>query len=211
MKIPHHVLLRQKVRGLLVLRRKLGLWRALSVGLELERRVGDGEPFARDLGEPSDAGEAWCREQIAPAIVLYGLLRERAGDRALEWTREVVLESAEVWMRHALGDLSIERWRSLDDAARMEFLASLTAQFRNMELADAAVAEDSAFFRVTACQFPRLCAEVGVPELAPVFCAVDAHFFGGVEKSIALDRPETLATGGEGCPFSLRWVGEPSA
>ena len=73
------------------------------------------------------------------------------------------------------------------------------------------VEEAAAFFRVTFCRFPRMCAEAGVPELAPVFCAVDAHFFGGVERSIALDRPETLAAGGGSCPFSLRWVGDPRA
>ena len=211
MSIPFHVLLRQKLRGLAVLRRHLGAWGALSVGLEVERLMGEGRPFGDSPEDELDPDESWCRAQIAPAIVLYGILQERDADRAMEWTRSVVLESASIWMRHALGDLSIARWRGLDEAGRRALLRARTSQFRNMELADVEVDEAAAFFRVTLCRFPKMCEQAGVPELAPVFCAVDAHFFGGVERSIALDRPETLATGGGSCPFSLRWVDDPGA
>jgi len=209
MEIPWHVIASQKWRGLAVLRRHLGWTRALRLGLELEKRLQRGMPFGEESSLSVDPDVRWSRAQIGPAIVLYNVLRESVeSERALEWTRAVVLESAEVWMRHALGDLNVDRWRQLDSAGRLQLLSSRTSRFRNMTLADVRVAEDSAFFRVTACRFPALCADAGVPELAPVFCEVDAHFFGGVEKSIRLERPETLATGGGGCPFSLAWVGD---
>ncbi len=51
-----------------------------------------------------------------------------------------------------------------------------------------------------------LCAAAGVPELAPVFCAGDAHFFGTVEPDVLLERPQMIAEGAETCRFRLYWA-----
>ena len=59
----------------------LGLWRALRLGVSLQRRVDRGEPFA-DLPPATDAREAGSRAQAGPAVLLYRLLRER-GRRAI--------------------------------------------------------------------------------------------------------------------------------
>ena len=56
--------------------------------------------------------------------------------------------------------------------------------------------------------FVRLCREAKVPELTPVFCAVDASYFGGVEPAVSLERPTTLAQGGPCCDFRLQFVDE---
>ena len=64
---------------------------------------------------------------------------------------------------------------------------------------------DRASFTVTSCTFPALCASAGMPEIATLFCEVDAHYFGGVDRDLALERPHTLAGGGPNCPFSFSW------
>ena len=59
-------------------------------------------------------------------------------------------------------------------------------------------------FTVTSCRFPAVRGG-GCPELAPVFCEVDARYFGTVEPDIVLTRPTRIAAGDPECAFTLSW------
>lgn len=194
--------------ALAVLGRRLGWLGALRVGVAVERARRRGEPFA-DLPPAGDAKEAGSRAQAGPAILLYRALRDRvSADDARAITGEAVSAGALVFLRASLGPLRRAALAALDDAGRRAFAADRADRFPNATLTWDEVSADRVAFTVHACRLVTLVAHAGHPELAPLFCAGDAAYFGAVEPGVVLDRPETLAGGGAACRFSLRFAPE---
>ncbi|MCA9538522.1 MAG: L-2-amino-thiazoline-4-carboxylic acid hydrolase [Myxococcales bacterium] len=191
-----------------ILRRHLGWWKAISVGWAVSRREGRGEPF-HDLPAAEDERETQSRAQIGPAILLFSELSERLGDGpALRITAEVVEIGAHVFLNSVIGRLDRATLDALDDEARDRFVREKLSRFPNATVRIEHVGAREVRFTVMSCRFVRLCRDAGVPELAPLFCAGDASFFGGVEPDVVLLRDETLAAGGRCCPFTLRFRDE---
>jgi hypothetical protein len=209
MRIPFRVVWAQSWIGVRILANHLGWWRAIRLGLSADRAVRRGEPFEM-LSPPSNEKEAMSRSQIAPAIVLYRYLKAQAGVDAMAVLRDVVLKSTVPWMRFAIGIIDRQRYLEASPGERRNMLEERTTRFFNMEIDGIEAEKDFAFFQVKSCSFPGLCAEAGVPEIAPIFCEVDAYFFGGVQRDLVLERPTTLAEGGDGCPFRFHWAPEGS-
>jgi hypothetical protein len=205
--IPWRIKFQQDWLGAQVLFGELGIRVTLGLLPELKRRERQGAPWM-GLGEPSSEAEKWSREQIGPAIALYQVLRDREVANPLDVIRKVILGSTVPWMKWAIGTISPVHYRAMTPGERLAWIEGKTSGFFNMELTDLAAHEEGASFRVVKCFFPGLCAQAGVPEMAPLFCEVDAMYFGGVQKGIELDRKETLAQGGTHCGFAFRWTGE---
>lgn len=189
-----------------VLLRELGIWRTLRVGPAVRAAVSRGEPFA-SLPAAADEREVLSREQIAGAIVLYRLLLPLVPqERAIAITQDVVVAAGAHFLRETLGTISQAEIASMSEEQRGEFARTRGARFFNATMRWDEISESHVRFTVTHCHFPILCAQVGVPELSPVFCAVDAHFFGNVEKGVVLERPDTIARGASACGFSLAFA-----
>lgn len=189
-----------------ILLREIGVMNALRVGRAIRRQERAGEPFAA-LDPAVDERERQSRAQIGPAILLYQQLAPLFGTaRALQVTELVVVEAALDFLRHTIGPLRREQLAAMGPAQLEAFSQGVGDRFFNATVQWEKMDADGVDFTVTACQFPRLCAAVGVPELAPVFCKGDERFFGEVESDVVLIRPQTIATGGANCPFSLRFA-----
>ncbi|MDP7034015.1 MAG: L-2-amino-thiazoline-4-carboxylic acid hydrolase [Planctomycetota bacterium] len=198
---PWNVLLKIRWIAFKGLIRGLGLWGAIHVGWKVECAERRGEPW-EEMEPPSSPEEAASREQAGGAILLYRELCRRIGDeQALALTRTIILDSSVPWMRYAVGSLDAVQYRKLSAEGRKSLVQEKSRSFFNMTIDSIHAEEDGAGFVVRHCRFPELCQAVGVPQLAPLFCEVDAHYFGGVEPSLVLSREETLATGGKCCPF----------
>ena len=191
--------------ALSILRRHLGLWTALRVGINVERRVKAGDPF-KALPPATDDKERGSREQLGPALVLFEVLCGRvSSDTARTITAEVVEIGAHIFLRQSIGTLDLAHLSTLDEAERRAYVEARMARFPNADARIDFVEPDRVGFTVTSCRFVRLCREVGLPDLAPIFCAGDASYFGGIEPDVQLIRPQTLAAGGSCCPFELRY------
>lgn len=194
--------------GAPVLVRELGVWRAVKTGKKVRKRLRAGEPFAH-LPPPADEADAMSRAQIGRAIVLYRVLAEREGRAtALRVTENVVAEAACRFLGEQLGSLSRETVESVPVSRRRAWIEAKGARFFNATIAWDRVDTAGVDFRVTACRFPPLCVAAGVPELAPIFCAGDAAYFGTVEPNVTLERPHTIAEGAATCCFRLRYASE---
>jgi hypothetical protein len=185
--------------------RRIGLWRALGVGLRVSRAQSRGEPFA-EFPPAEDDRERGTRTQAAGAILLYRALRDAGVAEAIDVVSDAVEAGALVFLGRTLGPIRRAELSSLDDAARDAWVRDRAGRFPNATMVFEQVDAEAVRFRVSACRFVSLCAEVGHPELAPLFCRGDATFFGGVEPNVRLERPHTLAEGGPDCPFGLVWV-----
>jgi hypothetical protein len=187
---------RTKLVALGILKRELGLGRALRAGMAAER---GGDPFA-DEGPPDCEEERLSRGQIGPAIQLYRALEGMVGrDEALRITGRVVHEAAVIFLGHTVGRLDPARWAGLDDEARRALVEAIQARFFNATADIEDVTATGFVMRVRSCRFVRLCAAAGCPEVAPLFCAGDLAFFNA--GPVRLERPGTLAEGAADCEF----------
>ncbi len=191
-----------------VLMRRLGVWRALRVGLGVRRGVARGEPFGA-LPPPQTPKDADSRAQLGPAIVLYRLLVQAGHPDPRGVVGEVVHDGALAFLGHTLGPLRRADLAAMDADTRHAWLTAMGDRFPNATVTWARTGPEQVHFRVTACRFVSLCHALGEPDLAPLFCAGDATFFGTVEPDVQLTRPHTLAEGGPDCPFTLRWKDGP--
>ncbi len=189
-----------------ILLKELGVLGALRVGRRIRRRMKRGEPFA-EMPPPQGDDERLSREQIGPAVLLYQeLQRVTSQAESMRITEEVVVEAGILFLRDTLGPLRRADLEQLDEAGREQFAKERGARFFNATMRWDEIGDDRVRFTVTACRFPRLCADCGVPELAPVFCRADARYFGTVEPDVTLTRPHTIAEGATECPFALQWA-----
>jgi len=189
-----------------VLRKRLGLWSALALAWRAERRTKAGHPF-ENLPTSDDPKEIASREQIGPALVIYQELTKRMDEEAAyAIVAELVEAAAHVFLRDTIGPLNRRDLVVLAPDEKVTFLEERLDRFPNTTTRVDSVGDTEVNFTVTRCSFVRLCREVGLPGLAPMFCAVDASYFGNVEPGLELVRPTTIASGGDSCPFSLRFT-----
>jgi predicted ArsR family transcriptional regulator len=194
--------------ALRTLRRHLGLFRAIRLGVQIRARVARGAPFE---GFPlaTDDKERGSRAQLGPAIVLYRLLREQGCEAARQVVADVVHDGALAFLASAVGPIEQKTLQALSSREREQYLSAIGDRFPNATLRFEKTDSDAVQFRVTSCRFVSLCRELGEPDLAPIFCAGDATYFGHVEPGVSLHRPETLAAGDDSCLFSLTWSSPP--
>lgn len=165
------------------------------------------DPFAA-LGPPIDDAERFTRRQLAPVLALDAALRDDAGlspTRARALLLEVVSRSGAEFLRSKLSLPDAARWATLTDPQRRALAEGMLARFPNATSALTHITADGLRFEVRSCWFAALARRMDQPELAALFCAADARFFGDPAVGVALERPELLATGGACCDFRLRY------
>ena len=124
---------------------------------------------------------------------------------ALELLREIVLEGTVYFLAFAIGDLKREELMALSESEREAFVKGIAPRFFNATVRWDELSEERLHLTITECLFPGLCEEGGAPEVAPLLCEGDAVYFGETLGTVELIRPKTLASGGDCCPFELRW------
>ncbi len=194
--MPLFLDLRMQLAALKALAGELGWARAVKLGLAGERAP---DPFAGFPPPETDADRA-SRDQIRPALRLYGVLRAQLGDdEALRIAEAAVVPATLAWLDGVIGRLDLIPYRDADEAGRRRWAEQLMAPFPNADSQVVEAADTQLVVGITRCRFVELCAAAGVPELAPVFCAGDLVYFS--QGDIELERPSTLADGGEQCEF----------
>ena len=66
---------------------------ALRIGTRMKARLKAGEPW-ENLEAPASEAEAWSREQIAPAVLLYDELRLHGVSDSVQAVQTIVVRSA---------------------------------------------------------------------------------------------------------------------
>lgn len=167
------------------------------------RRLAFERPF-RDLGRARDRRERLSRKQVLGAILLYRELCARVGrDRALDICGQVIEAGAVVHLRKTLGHINGDTLAQLPSPVRTQRVHGWMKRFFTATAEVNEVTATQVRFTVHACALVRLATATGHPELAPAFCRGDARYFASLSPPVHLDRPTTLAAGGESCPFTL--------
>ncbi len=196
-----------QLKAVAILRRGLGTGRLLRL---LPKILRGKDPFAA-LPAPKDEAERASREQLRGAVQLYLALRGLLpDDEALALTKEVVIAATLEFLSAVLPRFDRAAYTALGDE-RESYLEKVTRPFVNSEREFHDVSAERFEMRVTACHFHRLCVELGLPELAPVFCAGDLEYFADPGRPVALTRETTLAADGVPCRFVFEWREAPGA
>ena len=190
--------------GLRVIWRRLGLRAGGALILEVALRSLFGAPF-RKLPRAQSPQEKRSRAQLAPAVLVYqGLSRRRSKAEAFALSGEVVREGGRVFLRRLLRGLDLQALNAQPRAARIDALRARLSAIPNAEFTLHIDEAERLHFTVHRCHFAELCARLGLPELAPLFCAVDGYFFSEDLSEVDFERAETIAEGGACCPFILK-------
>lgn len=177
-----------------LLRRHLGVARAALLLGRLLAHKARGEPFAH-LGKPTDQRDRLSRRQCADVILLDRLLTPALGpEQTRAILRQIVVEGGVRFLDQMVPDLSPEQLR--DQAS------SLAGRFFNAE-GTVRAGDDGVSFDVSRCRFVELTRAADASHLAPLFCEVDASFF-GQHRPIKLERTRTLASDGKPCDFRFK-------
>ena len=187
------------------LRRVFGRFETAEVLGEVAWRNATGRPF-RGVEAPRDPREAATRKELAPAVNLYHVLRERLGPRqAYQIARRVILNTSLLHLRATYPDFGESSFLNLVGGGAEEASSRLATDFPFADTEVVEISRDRAYFDVTACRIPRVLDQVGASELAPVFCEVDELYFRIYEPAVALERKETILGGGSRCTFRRTW------
>lgn len=194
--------------ALRLLIKELGLFRALKVGLLLKWRTLTRNPFApmNKLKKPS-TNETLSERQMAPLILGADILREM-GLSPLEI--RTLLEKLSRTVATAFLKFNIPIIRRVDfsstsHADKVAILTGLTGKFFNAEAELSVDTDDNFSFTVNRCHFARYAEELGLGELATLFCEADESFFVDYQPDVAFARTHTLTGDGLPCDFRFRW------
>lgn len=194
-----------KFAGIPVLLNRLSIVEAITVAWRIERAAFRGEPW-NDLDPPKDEKERLSREQIAPAILLYReLLKTHTQEDAIDIVLQTAIAGGVKFLKSSIGIIQRDDIARKSDDELATWTRETADKFFNADIVFDQVDREAVAFTVSRCRFPELCRAVGVPELAPVFCATDEAFFGKVQPGVTLTREETIASGGAKCGFHLAW------
>jgi hypothetical protein len=165
-----------------------------------------GEPF-RTFPKATEEGDIFSRKQIGPAIVLYKALRKLySEERALQISESIIIDSTLIFLRQAIGAINRTRVEAMNEPERQSWLSQIAAQFLNATIRWNRIGLSDLSFTITHCYFPKMCADAGVAELAPIFCKGDAVYFGEEQEGVSLNRPHTIALGSQDCLFEMKLV-----
>ena len=150
--------------------------------------------------------ERFSRHQLKPVVNLYETLCPILGQqKTLEFLKSLVSQSGAQFVAYNIPLIDANTWHSLAPESKEQHTTQIIRQFFN---AEGQVVEHPLFdfsFDVKVCHFVQLTAQLGRPELAPLFCAADGAFFNQEEVPIALYREHTLAKGDSCCSFRFRF------
>ncbi|MCA9688907.1 MAG: L-2-amino-thiazoline-4-carboxylic acid hydrolase [Myxococcales bacterium] len=206
---------------LLVFRRALGRRLRRTPGVRARALVAAARGRAVALVE-ANAGRVVDRPsashlRVCAAVAgAYMALRTELHDDAAAFAivREVWLGAAAgppAWLMRWLPWLTRDPFRFTVKVSKTKQTAYYGISFRRRVEQD----DDDAYrMTVTECFYQRFFVDLGVPELAPMFCEKDFDWAGAIDPrrhGFAFARPTTLAAGGDGCRFEMRRVARAGA
>lgn len=183
-----------------------GLLSAVRITTKLKFRVWFANPFQEiNLEKQPTAEERASQHQMAPAIVLYDLLKEMglSEEQAIADLQSLIITVATEFLKFNVPIIKQSDYVNTDKNQRMKYFKVITSRFFNAEGELSQTGDSQMNFKVNKCQFARYSRDLGYPQLAKVFCSADKHFFDLYQPNIEFGRTVTLAEHQTPCDFSF--------
>ncbi|MBV9948254.1 MAG: L-2-amino-thiazoline-4-carboxylic acid hydrolase [Myxococcales bacterium] len=152
---------------------------------------------------PSTSPEVLAYTALLIAMYRALAAAARSPHEALEWVRETQNATTDFLRRNvrAALDAADDALALMRDASKEKEETWFGAAFRFERVVDDA---NAYHLEVLACEFVRLAAAEGVPELGPLFCEWDVAWIDAIDPKrhrLAFVRPTTIAGGCDRCRF----------
>ncbi|MDP7038085.1 MAG: L-2-amino-thiazoline-4-carboxylic acid hydrolase [Myxococcota bacterium] len=153
------------------------------------------------------AEEKLSQKQMLPAVLLYKILIEldHGPDQAHKFVAHLVQTLAFSFLKFTIPIINRKRVENLPLPNQLKILTSITKRFFNAQGKAEMNSKDRFSFTVSKCSFAQYSTTLGVPELAPIFCASDKAYFDTCQTDITLERTTTLAEDHKPCDFVFHW------
>lgn len=167
------------------------------------------DPLRRLTASPrwSPEAEALVRHQLRAAVRLDDATRKALREPAWPEARrralllEVIAATGARFIEHNVPFPTRQSWGDASHSERTGFMEALRGRLFNAHFDAAGVTASAVGFDVSACRFVELCAELGRPHLAAMFCEADSRFFAQHTDLIELKRTRTQARDAVPCDF----------
>jgi|GEM_PF-2896881 len=188
------------------LSKKYGVKKALNIALRLKLIVLLNNPFKQlnQQRKPSAAEKA-SQHQIAPAFILYDLLRASGipEEQAISDLQELIIVVATEFLKFNVPIIQQVDYLERNDQQRMHYFKKITDRFFNAQGKLSKSDNNQMIFTVNKCLFAQYSNQLGYSQLAKVFCSADKHFFDQHQPNIKFNRSITLAEHNMPCDFSF--------
>ncbi len=183
--------------------RRHGVSAALHISATVAVRLCCRNPF-RSLPAARNAAERASRQQLAPALILFDVLRERglSEQAAIAEVGAVVMVVAKAFLAYNIPKIPAAADLPPSPAQRLVKFRLLCRRFFNAQ-GHANAGSDHFSFTVHHCLFASYCRQLGYASLASVFCQADRAYFEQQQSHVIFARSQTLADGGSHCDFSF--------
>lgn len=189
------------------LKQELGWLSTLKLVSQLKYKLWTDNPFKRiNHQKPPSPEEKLTQRQMAPAVVLYLLLEQKfSRARALRIVSELSQRVGIAFLKYNVPEIQASQYRHLSRKQKLAKLKQITKRFFNAKAELKLDSQDNFHFTVNVCYFARYAKELGLPELAPLFCASDKIYFDTYQPDVRLIRTVTLANDDQPCDFYFKW------
>ena len=183
---------------------------ALKLACQLKLRLWTNNPFGElNRQKPPSREEKLSQRQMVPLVVLYQLMAERyPRAQVLQVAAQVSQRVAIAFLRFNVPQIHHAEFKDAPRETKLAKLKSVTLRFFNAKADLKLDHKDNFHFTVNTCYFARYAKLLGMPELAPLFCAADKLYFDNYQPEVQMIRTVTLATDEKPCDFYFKWRSE---
>jgi hypothetical protein len=194
--------------ALKLLIKKFGLIETLVIVSKLRYRLLFANPFKPiNKAIRPTAAEKLSQTQMLPAVLLYKILIEQDHEpaQAHEFVAHLINTLAFAFLKFTVPIINRKHVENLPLPSQLKILTSITKRFFNAQGKAEMNSKDRFSFTVSKCSFAQYSIDLGVPELAPIFCASDKAYFDACQPDVTLKRTTTLAENNKPCDFVFTW------
>lgn len=188
------------------LSKKYGFKKALSIALRLKLIILFNSPFKKiNKQRKISAAEKASQHQIAPAFVLYDLMKASGVSeaQAISDLQSLIIIVATEFLKFNVPTIEKKDYLPRSNFQRMHYFKKITDRFFNAQGELSTSVNGEMLFTVNKCLFAQYSNQLGYSQLAHIFCNADKHFFDRYQPNIEFRRTTTLATHKSPCDFSF--------
>lgn len=192
--------------GLWVLAGEVGWLKAIQLGIKLELKLKNDNPFdAINKVEKITPQKASSQQQMSPVVALYSILVKNgySKEKSIVILDKLVTNVAFQFLKFNIPIVQ-KSSAKLSKEKKLSLFKKISSRFFNAEAVISLPEENAISFDVHFCHFAYYCKKLGIEEIGYLFCKADKIFFEKSQPNIEFSRSKTVMEGATICDFRFK-------